>query len=127
MHVVLQQHVSCACRSTNVENWPNDRGSAVGAMKAAVGLSGCVYGVVYGALSLDTSHYLLLMMLGPALGCVLALPLVNIVPWIQKSELQPKGRLTTPKRFLLSYQVRSVNVVWRIPEQCHVAARLPVP
>jgi hypothetical protein len=45
--------------------------------------------------------------------CVLVLPLVNIVPWIQKSELQPHGLLTTASRFFLAYQVR--------PHAAHVA------
>ena len=100
--------------STNLANWPNDRGSAVGVMKAAVGLSASVYGVLHGALRLGTSALLLLMMLAPALSCLLLLPLVSSVPWIQRSELMPHGLLTTSARFYLAYQVR-----------CSCAACLP--
>ena len=92
--------------STNVSNWPNDRGSAVGVMKAAVGLSSSVYGVASGALRLNTSSFLLLMMIGPAVGCIMVLPLINIVPWIQKCELQPHGLLRTASRFFMAYQVQ---------------------
>lgn len=91
--------------STNLLNWPNDRGAAVGVMKAAVGLSASVYGVLCGALRLDTSALLLLMMLAPALSCLLLMPLVSPVPWIQRSELMPHGLLTTSARFYLAYQV----------------------
>jgi hypothetical protein len=93
--------------STNIRNWPNDRGSAVAVMKAALGLSSGIYGVLYGALKLSTSQFMLLMMLLPTLSCLVLLPFVSAVPWIQKSELMPHGLLTTPSRFYMSYQARS--------------------
>ena len=95
--------------TVNVSNWPNDRGSAVGVMKAAVGLSSSVYTVVHSALRLGPSRYLLLMMVVPAVSCVLVLPLVNHVPWIQKSELAPHGLLTTASRFFLAYQASATS------------------
>lgn len=92
--------------ATNVTNWPNDRGSAVGVMKAAVGLSSSVYGVVFAAYHMSAAAFMLLMMLAPALIALLLLPLVNIVPRMQRSELMPHGLLTTPARFVMAYQVR---------------------
>lgn len=104
--------------SVNVSNWQNDRGSAVGLMKASVGLSSSVYGVAAAALKLNTSSFLLLAMIGPAVSCILVLPFVNIVPWIQKSELQPHGLLSTPSRFFMAYQVGAHPVLRK-----HVYAR----
>jgi hypothetical protein len=105
--------------ATNLKNWPNDRGSAVGVMKAAVGLSSSIYGILYGALKLDTGQFMLVMMLLPSLSCMFLAPLVNAVPWIQKSELMPHGLLTTPSRFHMSYQVSSsFMMAWRKAKTC---------
>jgi len=91
--------------AANVANWPNDRGSAAGVMKAAVGLCPSIFGILYLSLQLTAPSYLLLCMLAPSIGCVLLLPMVNEVPWIQRCELMPHGLLTTPSRFIMTYQV----------------------
>eukprot|EP00892_Ulva_mutabilis_P001053 jgi/Ulvmu1/10949/UM007_0128.1 len=91
--------------AANVANWPNDRGSAAGVMKAAVGLCPSIFGVLYVCLQLSAPSFLLLLILVPSVGCLVLLPLVNQVPWIQKCELMPHGLLTTPSRFIMTYQV----------------------
>lgn len=93
--------------AANVANWPNDRGSAAGVMKAAVGLCPSIFGILYVSLHLTAPSYLVLCILVPSLGCILLMPLVNEVPWIQKCELMPHGLFTTPSRFIMAYQVRS--------------------
>lgn len=93
--------------ASNVANWPNDRGSAAGVMKAAVGLCPSIFGIISLSLQLTAPSYLVLCILAPSLGCLLLMPLVNEVPWIQKCELMPHGFFTTPSRFIMAYQVRS--------------------
>jgi hypothetical protein len=76
-------------------------------IKAAVGLSASVFGVLFVALQLTVPQYLLLCLVLPSAGCLLALPFVNHVPWMQRCERMPHGLLTTPSRFLMAYQVRA--------------------
>lgn len=97
--------------ASNVANWPNDRGSAAGVMKAAVGLCPSIFGILYACLQLKAPGYLLLCILAPSLGCLLLMPLVNEVPWIQKCELMPHGLFTTPARFIMTYQVTSSTLL----------------
>lgn len=94
--------------TTHVNNWPNDRGSAVGVMKAAVGLSSSVYAIVFAAYHMQPASLLLLLAIAPATAALVLLPLVNVVPWMQRSELMPHGLLTTSARFVMAYQVSTM-------------------
>lgn len=86
---------------TNVRNFPHHRGTAVGVIKACEGLSSSLYATMYAGLIQPLggpAEFLLLLALGPAAAVFAALPFVNYVPFVQKSELK-RGWRSAQKRF----------------------------
>jgi MFS family permease len=77
---------------TNVRNFPSDRGTVVGFLKAFLGLSASLWALPYAALlAPDVDAYLLLLAIAPALVIVAASLLVNHVPFVEACELEEAG------------------------------------
>lgn len=88
---------------TNVRNFPNERGFAVGILKSFLGLSASLYTSIYMvAFEPDVVSYLLMLALLPStLTAVLAL-FVNQVPFVQAGEHASSSEwFSTEGRFLL--------------------------
>ena len=96
---------TCAL-ATNLRNFPGQRGPVVGAIKAGVGLSSSLYTLVYiAAFQPHIHNYLLFLAIAPAAVGIVCLPLMNNVPYVQRSELEGGFRVLSPEgRFLLALQ-----------------------
>lgn len=72
---------------TNVRNFPNHRGLAVGVLKSFLGLSSSIYTSIYVALfQPDAVRFLLMLaIVPPVLGLLLSAAL-NYVPYVEASE-----------------------------------------
>lgn len=94
-----------SCVATNMRNFPNERGTVVGLMKAYVGLSASIYTTMYYAFFAPNSvAFLPFLAIAPAAIMLLATPFVNIVPFVQQLETHVQGMLAPKRRFLLAYQ-----------------------
>jgi MFS family permease len=77
---------------TNVRNFPQDRGTVVGFLKAFLGLSASLWALPYAALlAPNVDSYLLLLAIAPATVIVLASLLVSHVPFVEACELEEAG------------------------------------
>ena len=94
------------CLATNLRNFPAQRGPVVGIIKAGVGLSASIYSAVYlGAFQPRIDTFLLFLAMTPATIGLLAVPLMNYVPYVQRSELEGGYRVFSPEgRQLLALQ-----------------------
>ncbi|KAL3138776.1 hypothetical protein ABBQ32_005620 [Trebouxia sp. C0010 RCD-2024] len=103
-----------ACLVTSVRNFPNDRGTVVGLLKACVGLSASVYTSIYmGFEEPNAIRFLLYLAFIPALVGLCSLPFVNFVPYTQKSEMCSEPKIcTTGGRFLMAYQIIALLAVY---------------
>lgn len=103
-----------ACLVTSVRNFPNERGTVVGLLKACVGLSASVYTSIYvGFEEPDAITYLLYLAFIPAIVVMCSIPFVNFVPYTQKSELSTRPQFcTTGGRFLFAYQIMTVLAIY---------------
>lgn len=72
---------------SNVRNFPNNRGLAVGVLKSFLGLSSSIYTSIYVVLfEPDAVRFLLMLaIVPPVLGLLLSLAL-NYVPYVEASE-----------------------------------------
>jgi uncharacterized membrane protein YgcG len=78
-----------AALATSLRNFPAHRGLVVGLVKAAVGLSASLYASAYtGFLQPRADRFLLALALAPSAVALLALPLVNCVPFTQRCEAE---------------------------------------
>ncbi|DBA71966.1 TPA: hypothetical protein ACH3X2_010713 [Trebouxia sp. C0005] len=103
-----------ACLVTSVRNFPNERGTVVGLLKACVGLSASVYTSIYvGFEEPDAITYLLYLAFIPAIVVMCSIPFVNFVPYTQKSELATRPQFcTTGGRFLSAYQIMTALAIY---------------
>eukprot|EP00873_Tetraselmis_striata_P006611 jgi/Tetstr1/426875/TSEL_017089.t1 len=86
---------------TIVRNFPNHRGTVVGAMKSITGISGAVYVQVYlGFFSPKAIQFLLFLALAPFCICCVTILFLNHVPYVTTSE----GH-NTSRRLLFMYGV----------------------
>eukprot|EP00191_Tetraselmis_sp_GSL018_P025024 CAMPEP_0177624108 /NCGR_PEP_ID=MMETSP0419_2-20121207/29293_1 /TAXON_ID=582737 /ORGANISM="Tetraselmis sp., Strain GSL018" /LENGTH=507 /DNA_ID=CAMNT_0019124771 /DNA_START=732 /DNA_END=2257 /DNA_ORIENTATION=+ len=94
---------------TTVRNFPNHRGTVVGAMKSITGISGAIYVQVYlGFFAPDSIGFILFLALMPfAISCV-TICFLNHVPFVTTAEV---GR-STNKRLLFMYGVIIVLAVY---------------
>ncbi|KAG7673357.1 hypothetical protein Ndes2526B_g03202 [Nannochloris sp. 'desiccata'] len=94
------------CLATNLRNFPAQRGPVVGIIKAGVGLSASIYSAAYlGVFQPRIDHFLLFLAIAPATIGLLAVPLMNYVPYVQRSELEGGYRVFSPEgRQLLALQ-----------------------
>jgi MFS family permease len=94
------------CLATNLRNFPAQRGPIVGIIKAGVGLSSSIYSAAYiGAFQPRIDNFLLFLAITPATVGLLAVPLMNYVPYIQQSELEGGYYVFSPEgRQLLALQ-----------------------
>jgi MFS family permease len=94
------------CLATNLRNFPAQRGPVVGIIKASVGLSASIYSAAYiGAFQPRIDNFLLFLAITPATVGLLAVPLMNYVPYIQRSELEGGFHVFSPEgRQLLALQ-----------------------
>lgn len=70
-----------ACVVTNVRNFPHDRGTVVGILKAFVGLSASIYSSIYAAVySPDPISFLYFVATGPPALALVLICLINLVP-----------------------------------------------
>ena len=74
--------------STNVRNFPTERGWVIGIIKSSIGLSGGLYSIVFfqGLFHGDAAGFLRFLSWGPSLVVLLCTPFVNYVPYVQESE-----------------------------------------
>ena len=95
-----------ATLSTNLRNFPASRGTVVGIVKAAVGLSASLYTAAYtGFLQPRADLFLIFLALVPVGVIVVSLPLINFVPYVQQSERMGGYTVFSPQgRFLLTLQ-----------------------
>lgn len=95
-----------ATLSTNLRNFPASRGTVVGIVKAAVGLSASLYTAAYtGFLQPRADLFLIFLALVPVGVILLSLPLINFVPYVQDSERLGGYKVFSPEgRFLLTLQ-----------------------
>lgn len=86
--------------STNLRNFPGERGFVVGIIKSCVGLSASLYTEAYaGFFGSDPGTFLLFVSWAPSLIVLLLVPCVNYVPWVQESE---QSEPMTKKRFYIA-------------------------
>ena len=84
--------------STNLRNFPAERGFVVGIIKSCVGLSASLYTEAYeGVFGSDPGNFLLFLSWAPSLVVLILIPCVNYVPWVQESE---RSDAETRMRFL---------------------------
>ncbi|CAL5224648.1 g7366 [Coccomyxa viridis] len=70
--------IDTACIATNVHNFPGDRGSVVGVLKALVGMSASIFTTIYVAgFRPEALSFLLFSAVGPAVLGLLALPFLD--------------------------------------------------
>lgn len=73
--------------STNLRNFPAERGFVVGIIKSCVGLSASLYTEAYeGFFGADPGKFLFFLSWAPSLVVMCLIPLVNYVPWTQENE-----------------------------------------
>ena len=74
--------------STNLRNFPTDRGSVVGIIKSCIGLCGGLYSIVFyqGWCGGDAARFLRFLGYGPSLVVLACVPFVNYVPFVQEGE-----------------------------------------
>jgi len=94
--------------ATNLRNFPAARGTTVGLIKASVGLSASLYTAAYtSAFDHRADQFLMFLAIVPAAVGILAVPLINYVPYVQSSEID-RGRrhraFSTEGRFLFALQ-----------------------
>ena len=96
---------TCAL-ATNLGNLPAQRGPVVGIIKAGVGLSSSLYTAAYiGAFQPHIDNFILFLAIVPASVGLICLPMVNYVPYVQKSEIEGGYRVLSPDgRFLFALQ-----------------------
>ncbi|CAK0787583.1 hypothetical protein CVIRNUC_010805 [Coccomyxa viridis] len=71
--------IDTACIATNVHNFPGDRGSVVGVLKALVGMSASMFTTIYvAAFRPDALSFLFFIALGPAVLGLLAVPFLDV-------------------------------------------------
>ncbi|DBA83628.1 hypothetical protein WJX77_000101 [Trebouxia sp. C0004] len=106
--------IDTVCLVTSVRNFPNERGTVVGLLKACVGLSASVYTSIYvGFEEPDAITYLLYLAFIPAIVVMCSIPFINFVPYTQKSELSTQPQFcTTGGRFLFAYQIMTVLAIY---------------
>lgn len=86
------------CLATNLRNFPAQRGPVVGIIKAGVGLSASIYSAAYlGAFQPRVDHFLLFLAIAPASIGLLAVPLMNYVPYVQRSEKEGGYQVFSPE------------------------------
>jgi MFS family permease len=86
------------CLATNLRNFPAQRGPIVGIIKAGVGLSAAIYSAAYiGAFQPRIDNFLLFLAISPATIGLLAVPLMNYVPYTQRSELEGGFQVFSPE------------------------------
>lgn len=72
---------------TNVRNFPNNRGLAVGVLKSFLGLSSSIYTSIYVALfEPDAVRFLLVLAIVPPVFSLLLSMALNYVPFVEVSE-----------------------------------------
>ena len=92
--------------ATNLRNFPASRGTVVGLIKASIGLSASLYTAAFsGFFYKDAGSFLLFLAIVPPSIALILTPLVNYVPYLQKSELSKS--FTTEQRFLLALKLVS--------------------
>ena len=74
--------------STNIRNFPTERGFVVGIIKSCIGLCGGFYSIVVfqGMFHGDAAAFLKFLSWGPSLVVACCVPCINYVPFVQESE-----------------------------------------
>lgn len=92
--------------ATNLRNFPASRGTVVGLVKASVGLSASLYASAYTSVFQPAAdRFLLFLALMPTVVGLVAMPLVNYVPFVQRSETdRGQSIFSTEGRFLFALQ-----------------------
>jgi MFS family permease len=90
-----------AAVSTNLRNFPANRGTVLGIIKSGVGLSASVYTAAYsGLFQPRADHFILFLAVVPSLVSLVGLLFINHVPFIQRSEIDREQSIfSTEGRF----------------------------
>ena len=90
--------------TTNLRNFPASRGTVVGLVKACIGLSASLYTAWYNGYFLgDPGAFMLFLAFVPSIVTLCLMPLVNFVPYLQKSELSKQ--CPTETRFYMTLKI----------------------
>eukprot|EP00878_Enallax_costatus_P019833 GHUV01020938.1.p1 GENE.GHUV01020938.1~~GHUV01020938.1.p1 ORF type:complete len:645 (+),score=182.60 GHUV01020938.1:242-2176(+) len=103
---------------SNVRNFPNNRGLAVGVLKSFLGLSSSIYTSIYVALfEPDAVRFLLMLAIVPPVLALLLSMALNYVPFVEVSEghnTPGYSWASTEGRFLLSFMLVSVLALYQM-------------